>query len=206
MKIGIIGTGNVGMVLGLHWSAAGHEVVFGSRRADSDEMQAIKEKHGIDMASPAKAAGFAEVIVLAIPWSVTENVIKGLGDLSGKIVLDCTNPLGPDFTMDLSGTSGGELVAEWAEGATVIKALNTTGSKNMGDPMYGNQRLSMLVCGDDPVAKESVMGLTGELGFDPVDAGPLSKSMFLEAMAYVWISQAYQQNWGPDFGFALLRR
>lgn len=158
------------------------------------------------MASPSDAAGFAEVVVLAVPWSVTEQVIQGLGDLSGKIVLDCTNPLGPNFTMDLSGPSGGEQVAEWATGASVVKALNTTGSKNMGDPMYGSQPLAMLVCGDDADAKAQVMILTNELGFDSVDAGPLSKSKYLEAMAFVWISQAYNEGWGPDFGFAMLRR
>lgn len=206
MKIGIIGTGNVGMVLGLRWADSGNEVVFGSRRADSDDWQAIKERHNIDIASPADAAAFGDVVVLAVPWSVTEKVIEGLGDLSGKIVLDCTNPLGPNFTMDLTGTSGGEHVAEWAKGAKVVKALNTTGSKNMGDPVYDEQPLAMLVCGDDVEAKANVMLLTAELGFDPVDAGPLSKSKYLEAMAYVWISQAYQEEWGADFGFAVLRR
>ena len=194
------------MVLGLHWANAGHQVVFGSRRAASDEMQAVKEKHGIDMAQPADAARFADVVVLAVPWSVTETVIANLGDLTGKIILDCTNPLGPDFTMDLSGVSGGEQVAAWATGATVVKALNITGSKNMGDPTYGEQRLAMLVCGDEDEAKATVMSLTDDLGFDSIDAGPLSKSKYLEAMAFVWISQAYHQDWGPDFGFALLRR
>ena len=206
MKIGIIGTGNVGMVLGLHWAKAGHEVAFGSRRASSEELQAVKEKHGIEMASPADAAAFAEVVVLAVPWSVTQRVIEGLGDLTDKIVLDCTNPLGPNFTIDLSGTSGGEQVAEWAKGAYVVKALNTTGSKNMGDPLYGDQPLAMMVCGDDADAKAQVMMLTDELGFDSIDAGPLSKSKYLEAMAFVWISQAYSEGWGPDFGFAVLRR
>lgn len=206
MKIGIIGTGNVGMVLGLHWVDRGHDVAFGSRRADSEEMQAIKEKHGIEMMKPVDAAEFAEVVVLAVPWTVTERVINSLGDLTGKIILDCTNPLGPDFSIDLSGVSGGEQVAEWAPGASVVKALNTTGSKNMGDPLYGEQRLAMLVCGDDAEAKQRVIMLTDDLGFDSIDAGPLSQSKYLEAMAFLWISQAYNQDWGPDFGFAVLRR
>lgn len=97
-------------------------------------------------------------------------------------------------------------MARWAAGARVVKAFNTTGSGNMADAGYGGERLAMMLCGDDEAAKRVVGGLAAELGFEPVDAGPLTRSRQLEQLAVLWIALAYQQGWGPDFGFALLRR
>ena len=159
------------------------------------------------VAQEAAVAG-AEVVVLATPWAVTERVVCSLGDLGGKILVDCTNPL----TADLSGlvvgpdTSGGEEVARWATGARVVKAFNTTGSGNMTDAGYGGAKLAMPLAGDDAEAKAMVAGLAEELGFEAVDVGPLSRSRQLEQLAVLWIALAYQQGLGMDFGFALLRR
>ena len=156
----------------------------------------------------AQAAALAEVVVLATPWDATEAVVDSLGDLSGKILVDCTNPL----TADLSGlavgadTSGGEEVGRWAAGARVVKAFNTTGSGNMADAGYGGEQLAMLIAGDDAEAKAVVAGLAEELGFEAIDAGPLARSRQLEQLAVLWIALAYQQGLGMDFGFALLRR
>ncbi len=105
------------------------------------------------------------------------------------------------------GLSGGEQVAQWAEGARVVKALNTTGAGNMADPALDeDHRLAILLCGDDAEAKEVVGGLIGELGFSAVDAGPLDRSGLLENMALLWILLAYQQGLGTDFGFAIVTR
>ena len=206
MKIAVIGTGRVGTVLGTRWAQAGHEVLFGSRKSDDETMDALKSLTGVDVVSPEEAAQGSEMVLLAIPWPAAKAVIENLGDLAGKVVIDCTNPLGPDFTMDLSGPSAAEQIASWATGATVVKAFNTTGSKNMADPVLEGKPLAMLVCSDDVEAKSKVLGLAGQLGFDAIDAGALSKARYLEAMAFVWISQAYAEQWGPDFGFAVLRR
>lgn len=206
MKIAMIGTGRVGTVLGTRWAEAGHEVYFGSRRSDDEDVQALNRLDRVEVCTPSEAAAKADAIVLAVPWGATEAVIRDLGDVSGKVVIDCTNPLGPNFTMDLSGPSGGEQVASWAKGASVVKAFNTTGSGNMEHPVIQGQALAMLVCGDDRDANKLVLELASQLGFDAIDAGPLSKAKYLEALAYVWISQAFAQQWGPDFGFAVLRR
>jgi len=88
----------------------------------------------------------------------------------------------------------------------VVKAFNTTGSGNMSDAGYGSERPAMLLCGDDDEAKVTVAGLADELGFEAVDAGPLSRSRQLEQLAVLWIALAYQQGMGMDFAFALLRR
>lgn len=211
MDLAIIGTGNVGATLGSRWAASGrHRVVFGTRDPGSEKARALIDRSGGDarVATPAQAAGGAEVVVLATPWIATEAVIASLGALTGKVVVDCTNPL----TADLSGlvvaadTSGGEEVARWAAGARVVKAFNTTGAGNMADAGYGGERLVMLLAGDDAEAKSAVAGLAEELGFEAVDAGPLARSRQLEQLAVLWIALAYQQGMGVDFGFALQRR
>jgi predicted dinucleotide-binding enzyme len=91
-----------------------------------------------------------------------------------------------------STDSAGEAVARWAKGAKVIKALNTTGSGNMLNPRYGNEALSMFMCGDDTDAKKLVTGLIADLGFEPVDAGGLTQARYLEPLAMLWISMAYR--------------
>jgi hypothetical protein len=147
------------------------------------------------------------VAVLATPYSSAEAAIAACGDLRGKIVVDCTNPVAPDLSGLTIGhsDSAGEAVARWAKGAKVIKALNTRGSGNMLNPRYGNETLSMFFCGDDADAKKLVTGLIAELGFEPVDAGGLTQARYLEPLAMLWISMAYRYGNGPDFGFRVVR-
>jgi 8-hydroxy-5-deazaflavin:NADPH oxidoreductase len=213
MKIAIIGAGNVGGALGKAWAEkAGHEVAFSSRNPQSEKMQALLKsiKGRVSAASPAEAARSAEVIVLATPWPETENATRSLGDLSGKIVLDTTNPLsrGPDGIALAIGhtTSAGEKVQEWAKGASVFKTLNTTGFGNMAEPVYRGVKSVMFVAGDDAANKSKVMQLVRDLGFDVIDAGPLRNARLLEAHAMLWIDLALARGQGRDFAFAIVRR
>ena len=125
----------------------------------------------------------------------------------GKIVIDCTNPLGmgPAGLQLVLGftTSAGEQVASWAPGAFVFKTLNTTGASNMANAAKYPVKPMMLVAGDDAAKKPVVMGLVGKLGFEPVDAGPLQNARLLEPFAMVWIDQAMKRGRGRDFAFAL---
>ncbi|NBC18507.1 MAG: NAD(P)-binding domain-containing protein, partial [Bacteroidetes bacterium] len=177
---------------------------------DADDVQVLIAEAGSNAsaARPDAAAARADVVALATPWNATEAVVTGLGDLSGKVLIDCTNPLGPNLSLAVGpDTSGAEQVAAWAEGTPrVVKAFNTTGAGNMRDADYGDHRLAMLLCGDDADAKQTVAELAETLGFEPVDNGPLTQARYLEAMAVIWIRQAYAQGAGPDFGFAVLRR
>lgn len=210
MQIAVIGTGNVGAALGKRWAAAGHDIAFGVRNG-----AAPKAASAVAAAGPraralgvGEAAQAASVVVLATPFSGTEAAVRECGNLTGKVIIDCTNPLKPDLSgLTIGHTdSAGEAVARWARGAKVVKALNTTGAGNMLNPRYGNERLSMFVCGDDADAKKLVMGLVGDLGFEPIDAGPLTQARYLEPMAMLWISMAYTYGMGLDFGFRVVRR
>jgi predicted dinucleotide-binding enzyme len=210
MKIGIIGAGNVGGTLGKAWAKKGHSIFFGVRHPTDDKTTQLVQSIGNKAQAGAvrDAAAFGQVVVLATPWPATEDAIKQAGDLSGKVVIDCTNPLKPDLSGLALGhsTSGAEQVAQWTKGAKVFKAFNTTGYNIMSDPVINGTRTVMFVCGDDEITKPLVLQLASEVGFDAVDAGKLVQARLLEPWAMLWISLAFRGNVGREFGFALLRR
>lgn len=209
MKIAIIGTGNVGGTLGRRWAEAGHHVIFGTRTPDSDKIKVLLAAAGSNAraAMTDEAVAEAEVVVLATPWNAVESLVASLGDLSGKILVDCTNPIAPGLQLALgTTTSGAEQVAAWTTGARVVKAFNTTGAENMADPIYDGQATVMLICGDDSQAKTVVGQLAEALGFEAVDVGPLSAARHLEPFALVWIRLAMVQGLGRDIAFRLVRR
>ena len=135
-------------------------------------------------------------------------VVTSAGNLSGKILVDCTNPLKPDLSGLAVGpdSSAAEQVAQWARGARVVKCFNTTGAENMTNPHFGNDRAVMFLAGDDDTAKATVTKLGDELGFEMVDAGGLSIARLLEPVAMLWIHLAFRRALGRDFAFKLLRR
>ncbi|HEX3126707.1 MAG TPA: NADPH-dependent F420 reductase [Thermoanaerobaculia bacterium] len=209
MRIAVIGIGMVGGTLGRRWAQEGHEVMFGVREPSSEKVGQLLAEAGANAraGSVAEAAAFGEVVVLATPWAGTEDAIRNAGDLSGRIVLDCTNPLAPNMSGLIGDKSAAEQVAAWAKGAKVVKIFNTTGFKNMDNPRYGDDRVTMFYCGDDAEAKKVAAGLAEDLGFEPVDAGPLSEARSLEYLALLWIHLAYgQPKLGPGIAFKLIRR
>lgn len=210
MRIAIIGAGNVGAALGRGWARAGHEIIFGVRDTSSPKVAGLLAELGgtVSAAQIAAAAQFAEVIVLATPWPAAEEALKQMDDLHGKVIFDCTNPLKPGLEgLELGlETSGGEQVAAWAAGGRVVKIFNTTGAENMANPHFGAGRALMPYCGDDVAAKQIAAQLATDLGFDPLDAGPLAQARLLEPLALLWITLAFRQGQGRDFAFGLLRR
>jgi 8-hydroxy-5-deazaflavin:NADPH oxidoreductase len=134
--------------------------------------------------------------------------VRQAGDLSGKIVVDCTNPVTADFSSLTLGfnTSGAEQVAAWARGASVFKAFNQTGFNVMASPAFGGVRSVMFVCGDDERRKPHALQLVADVGFEAVDAGGLVQARLLEPLAMLWINLALRQGLGRDFAFAIVRR
>jgi predicted dinucleotide-binding enzyme len=210
MKIAIIGAGNVGGTLGKGWAKRGHEVVFGVRKPSDQKLTQILAATGgkAHAASVKDATADAQVVALTVPWDAAQEALKNAGNLRGKILLDCTNPLKPDLSGFTLGhaSSGGEQVAAWAPGARVVKIFNTTGFDNMANPVYAEGASMMLYCGDDAEAKKVAAQLAADLGFEAYDAGPLSEARLLEPFALVWIHLAVFQKMGRGFAFRLMRR
>ena len=204
MKIAIVGAGNVGKALGSAWKTARHEVVYALR--DGSDKAGQISKDGFSVTSLTDGAKAADVIVLAIPFTEAATVIEALGPLTNKILIDATNPVSPDFEMELGfDNSAGETVALLAQGARVVKAFNTTGAENMAKAKDFPARPAMFLAGDDETAKNIVQKLAEEIGFEAIDAGPLKASRYLEPMAMQWIKLAYGGS-GKQFAFALVRR
>jgi hypothetical protein len=204
MRIAVIGAGNVGQAIGKKWASAGHTVRYGVRNPSD------AKNSGLPVASVADAARDAEVVLIATPWPATEAAIRAAGDLSGKLVLDATNPLtmGPDGLALALGhtTSAGEMVGGWAKGAAVFKTLNQSGFANLGDTSRYPQKPVMFYAGDDQQRRGEVAALLGDLGFEAVDAGPLKNARLLEPHAMLWIDLAMKRGQGRDFAYALVRR
>ncbi|HEY3741966.1 MAG TPA: NADPH-dependent F420 reductase [Bryobacteraceae bacterium] len=210
MKLGIIGAGNVGGTLGTRWAQAGHTVVFSSSDLTSAKMKQVLEKAGSNAsaASVQDTVAASEIVVLATPWEAVEDIVKTTPGWDGKIIIDATNPLLPALSGLALGTttSAAEMVAGWAPRAKVVKAFNTVGANIMADPKFPGHKVALFYCGDDKDAKQQVHTLAAELGFDPLDAGPLTQARVLEPFAMLWISLAYLAGFGRDIGFQFLRR
>jgi predicted dinucleotide-binding enzyme len=199
MKIAIIGAGNVGGALARAWVRAGHDVIVGARDGSKGEPIA-----GVRRATITEAIQASEVVALTVPWAAALEVVSSVADWGGKVLIDCTNPIGQGFELTAGfSTSGGEQVAAQARNARVVKAFNTTGFGNMENPVYEGKVTFMPFCGDDEAACATVRQLVQDVGFDPVFVGPLKVARYLEPFAMLWITIAMKQ--GRDFAFALLR-
>jgi hypothetical protein len=214
MQIAIIGAGNLGGALGTRWAEMGHSIKYAIRNPQDAKVQKLiaSLKGKAQAATIAEATRAAEVVVLATPWEGAHDALAAAGNLAGKIVIDATNPIKLGMEGLKAGlvlghdTSGGEQVAAWAPGAKVVKAFNTTGAVNMLNPLYGSQKATMFICGDAADAKATVKKLSNEIGFETIDAGPLSVARLLEPLAMLWIHLAFAQGLGTDFILRVVKR
>ena len=207
MKIAIIGAGNVGSALGKKWSEKGHSITYGVRNTNDEKYAKLNEHANLSL--PKDAVDQSEIIVLATPWSSTQQAIESLGtSIQNKILVDCTNPLKPNLAgLEHCGeTSGAEQVAKWAAGAVVVKSFNTTGYNIMSSPEINGQKTAMFVASDNENARKAVAKLAQDIGFEAVEMGELASARLLEPYALMWISLAYKYGFGRDFGFAIHKR
>lgn len=209
MNIGIIGSGRVGATLGRAWANRNHCILYSySRDVEKLKKLAHDAGNGSRYGTPEEAAEFGEVILLATPWHKTMEVLQTLGDLTGKIVIDATNPA-KEGTTELEvgfSSSGAELIAEQIHEAHVIKAFNAAGVMNLSNPRYGRESLTMFVCGDHEISKSLVIRLAEDLGFDAQDSGPLANARLLEPLAMLWTYIASIHDQGNNIGFKLIKR
>ncbi len=204
--IAVIGTGDVARALGPEFAALGHKIVYGSR--DPSQQKVIdlvtRTGHGAAVTTPAEAAGAASIIVLAVPGMVVQTVTEGLGDLSGKIIIDPTNPLGRDdsgFFIHRVSTSNAEIIQAAAPGASVVKAFNTVNWTTMIDPESTGGPVTIPLVGDSKAAKARVAKLAVGLGFETIDLGPLRHAGYVEGMLILWINNRFVE--GESFEYHL---
>lgn len=189
--VAVLGTGRMGGALGAQFARNGYQVVFGSRAPGSARVRELLTRtgHGAAAATQAQAVDGAGIVVLAIPWSATEQTLASL-DLAGKLVIDPTNAIrvGASGLMEMAvPTSGGELVQRWQPGASVVKAFNTVGFHIIADPALANGPVSVPLAGDDAKAKARVAEIVRRFRLEPVDVGPMSSARVLEGMAMLYM-------------------
>jgi NADPH-dependent F420 reductase len=209
MKIGIIGTGNMGSALGSLFAQAGHEVFFGSRDPKKGLAKARETGHGAAGGGIRDAATFAPVLFLATHFTAVPEALEATGPLEGKILVECVNPLTTDFMGLTCGhtTSAGEEIAAIARGARVVTAFNHVFAQVLREgPQFGTEKAITFICGDDEAAKRVVQELVTSTGFVPIDAGLLQNARYLEPLAQLVIQLAYRQGRGPGLALGLLGR
>jgi len=216
MKIGILGTGDVGRALGEAFLTLDHEVKMGSRDAGNEKAVAWAKEMGPGASTGtfADAASFGELIVLATLGVANEAALRMAGPekLRGKIVIDTTNPLdfskGVPPTLAVSGNdSAGERVQRLLPDAHVVKAFNTVGNAHMFRPEFPGGPPDMFICGNDAEAKEKVADILEDFGWGVVDVGGIESSRYLEAMCLVWVIFAFSTTpptW--NHAFKMLRK
>jgi 8-hydroxy-5-deazaflavin:NADPH oxidoreductase len=189
-KIGVIGAGNVGKALSRGADRAGYEVRMVAR----------------DPAQTREVVAWAEVVILAVPFHALDSVINRIGDgFGGKIVVDVTNALTQDMKLALGyTTSGAEELQHKLPAARVVKAFNTVFAQHMDTGKLNDKLLTVLVAGDDNDAKQVVLELARDIGFDAVDAGPLTNARTLEPLGFLNIQLGYTLGMGPQIGFELV--
>lgn len=189
--IAMVGTGNVGSSLGPMFAELGHEIIYGSRSPDRADIRELvgRTAGNASAATPAEAAARADVVVLAVPWNTVESVMANIGDLSGKIVIDPTNPrmVGDDGLRDFAvDPSNAEWVQRWAPEARVVKAFNTMNFRTWVDPASSGGPVTVPIVGDDAEAKAFVASLVEGVGLEPIDLGPLRYANALETLYILW--------------------
>jgi len=211
MRIGILGSGLMGGKLGTIFARAGHEVVFSYSRSDAKLKKLAREAKGKSRAgTPREAAQDADALLLAVHWSRVNHVLKQAGDLSGKLVITCSLPMNLDDTeLVISGTSSGaEALAENLPAARIVSAFNTVPSEVLFKVFAARRkktRPSLIYCGDDSKAKKIAARLVHDVGFDPVDSGPLRIARYTEPFALLVAQLAYEGKGGPEVAYRVER-
>jgi hypothetical protein len=146
--------------------------------------------------------------LLAVPWTAAKEALASCGDLTGKILVDCINPVLPTLEgLEFGGTtSAAEQLQQFIPRTHVVKAFNTIGAPLLGNATFDGVKADGYFCGDDSAAKATVVPLIAAAGLRPQDVGPLRNARYLEAMAMLWIDLAIKRGRGPTFGFRTLER
>lgn len=211
MRIAFIGYGNVGAPLADHLQRAGHDVTLAANDASSESVRkALARNSGLKVAAPKQAVQQAEVVFLATPFQANADALAAVAEeIKGKILVDCTNPVGPGLSHGLKGEqSGAELMQRLAPESSVVKAFSIYGFENFEDNTYPGYTVKpvMMYCGRDAAAKGTVRQLIEQLGWEPLDVGGLEQALHLEHMTLLWVRMVRAGGSSPHMVWAMLKR
>jgi 8-hydroxy-5-deazaflavin:NADPH oxidoreductase len=207
VPIGILGSGLMGGKLGTLFARAGHEVAFSYARSNAKLNRLVRDAKGDARAgTPREAAEDADAILLAVHWLRIEDVLNQAGDLSQKVILTCSLPMNANNTALMIGqtTSGAEELAKKTPKAKVVCGFNTVPSEVLFGVYAARRkakRPSLVYCGDDARSKRVAASLIRDLGFEPVDAGPLRIARYIEPFALLMAQLAYEGADGPELAY-----
>ncbi len=211
MRVGILGSGLMGAKLGTIWARAGHEVVFSYARSEQKLTRLAREAKGkARQGTPREAAQEADAVLLAVHWSRIDDVLNQTGDLSAKVIVTCSLPMNDDNTDLLIAhtSSGAEELGKRVPKARVVSAFNTVPSEVLFGVFEARRkasRPSLVYCGDDSSSKRIAAELIRDVGFDPVDAGPLRIARYTEPFALLVAQLAYEGKGGPELAYRFER-
>src|SRR6266436_9402837 len=211
MRVGILGSGLMGGKLGTIFARAGHEVVFSYARSEQKLKVLARDAKGQARAgTPREAAQEADAVLLAVHWSRIEDVLNQTGDLSGKVIVTCSLPMNDDNTelVVAHTSSGAEELAKMIPKARVVATFNTVPSEvlfGVYETRSKASRPSLVYCGDDESSKGVAASLIRDVGFNPVDAGPLRVARYTEPFALLVAQLAYEREGGPELAYRFER-
>src|SRR5689334_11174908 len=211
MRVGILGSGLMGGKLGTIWARAGHEVVFSYARSEEKLKKLARDAKGKARAgTPREAAQDADALLLAVHWSRVDDVMQQAGDLSGKVIVTCSLPMNADDTdLVIAHTfSGAEELAKKVPKARVVSAFGTVPSEVLFGVFEARRKAnkpSLVYCGDDAGGKKIAAQLIRDVGFDPVDAGPLRIARYTEPFTLLIARLAYEGDEGPELAYRFER-
>jgi predicted dinucleotide-binding enzyme len=210
MKIAFLGAGNVGAPLAARLADAGHDVVLATDRPSDSVSAALARTSRLSSGPVDAAVRAADVVFLCTPFSANEAVLRPIADaLAGKVLVDCTNPVGRGLTHGLaSERSGADVVQSLAPAAKVVKAFSVYGAENFEDTAYPGYGVkpAMFFCGDDADAKARVGPLIADLGFEPLDVGGRVQALHLEHLTLLWVRMVRAGGHSPGLVWGALRR
>ncbi|TMQ57590.1 MAG: transmembrane reductase oxidoreductase [Candidatus Eisenbacteria bacterium] len=207
MRVGILGSGLMGGKLGTIFAGAGHEVVFSYARSNQKLERLAREAKGkARPGTPREAAQEADAVLLAVHWSRIDDVLNQAGDLSGKVIVTCSLPMNDDDTelVVAHTSSGAETLAKRLPKARVVSAFNTVPSEVLFGVYEARRKASrpgLVYCGDDRSGKNLTAKMIRDVGFDPVDAGPLRIARYTEPFALLVAQLAYEGKGGPKLAY-----
>ncbi|MDQ3996000.1 MAG: NADPH-dependent F420 reductase [Gemmatimonadota bacterium] len=207
MNVGIIGAGNMGSAFARRLSAAGHDVFIASKEIEDARQVAASIGPKVRAVPQQQLAGSVDVVIAATPFPNQVDALRASGSLEGKTVVEISNPIKPDMSGLVVGltTSAAEEVAKAAPGARVVKAFNTVFAQVLGDrpTTASSAKVQVFYAGDDDAAKSTVRSLVESMGFEPLDAGPLSNARYLEPVGMLNIYLGYTAKMGTDIAPAV---